>query len=108
MGNVHVAEEQPISMSHYHLTFLDDMLGKRGRRSPAAGSLVEQCIGLITAQHQNALERGCMAKASLLAPDRDIFLIHRQLVGNMKLVHQVKPLKNMKTWDPIDSGVLLQ
>lgn len=98
-----IAEEKSTNVSHYHLTFSDEMLGGRGRRSPTAGSLVEQGIGLITAQHQNALERGGMAKASVLAADRDTFLRHQQLEGNMKLDHQVKPLENVKAQDPIDS-----
>jgi len=58
---MHVSEEKPINMSHYDLTFSDDVLGKRGSRSPTAGSLVEQCIGLIREQHQDTLERGGMA-----------------------------------------------
>lgn len=99
-----IAKEKTINMSHYHLTFLDAMLGERGRRSPAAGSLVEQCIGLIPAQHQNVLERGGMAQASVLAADRDIFFRHQQPEGNIKFDHQVKLLEIVKTQDPIGSG----
>lgn len=66
-------------MSHYHLTSLDNVLGEMGRMSPTAKQLVEQCTGLITAQHQNALKRGGMAQASIQTVDKDIFLRDWQL-----------------------------
>lgn len=61
-----------MNMSHYHLTFLDGMQWERGRRSPTAGPPVEQCIGLTTVQHQNALERIGMAQANVIAADRHL------------------------------------
>lgn len=69
--------------------------------SHTAEQLVEQCVGLITAQHQNTLLRGGMAQASIQTVNRDIFLRYKQVWEDRNPDHHGQPLEKVKVQESI-------